>query len=557
MIRVIPLALTAALLSSISWAADQPGAGEALRDNKLQDQRVPAPTGGASSGAQSPAPAASTGLSFVLQGLQLKGAKAIAPEQWQAVAQPYVGRSVGDRELGVIIAGIRQLYEDQGLGLVGLGFPAQDVSTGLVTIDVVEPRLGRIDVPLGRSAPVSADRVQGLLRFFGVSAGGALNLRDLDRVLFALNDMPGVQAKGSMTPAGDEGVYNLAIQVQAKRAWDASLTLDNQGSRFTGEWRLGAGARLNNPLGLGDNLDARTTWSTGGGVKVGRVSYELPVAYTPIRWSVGASQVDYDLRGVFADLSAHGTGRVVDTALSYPFIRSRSQTLVGRFGYEFKRMEDRVDLIALNEQKSIRSWVLSAAYEGRDNVLGGGYVGALVQWRQGQLGLNDPSAIDLDKALGRYGVHGHFYKLEAQVSRLQAITRDWSVYAAVNRQWASRNLDGAEKIALGGPGGVRAYAASEGAADQATLATLEVRWWLSQQWTVFALYDWARGERLKRPFIAEGNSFILRDAGLGLSASYPEWATVRATVAWRGSREPQSDTRDPRPRLFVSAQHAF
>lgn len=557
MIRVIPLALTAALLSSISWAADQPGAGEALRDNKLQDLRVPAPTGGASSGAQSPAPATSTGLSFVLQGLQLKGAKAIAPEQWQAVAQPYVGRSVGDRELGAIIAGIRQLYEDQGLGLVGLGFPAQDVSTGLVTIDVVEPRLGRIDVPLGRNAPVSEDRVQGLLRFFGVSAGGALNLRDLDRVLFALNDMPGVQAKGSMTPAGDEGLYNLAIQVQAKRAWDASLTLDNQGSRFTGEWRLGVGGRWNNPFGLGDNLDARTTWSAGGGVKVGRLSYEWPVWYTPIRWNVGASSVSYALRGPFADLDAHGSGRVIDTSLSYPFIRSRSRTLIGRFGYEAKRLDDRVDVVSLVEEKALNSWLFSGAYEARDDLLGGGYVGASLQWRLGQLELQNAAVAAQDDALGDRGVAGRFHKIEMQVSRLQAVTREVSLFGAINRQWASQNLDGAEKIALGGPGGVRAYAASEGAADQATLATLEVRWWLSPQWTIFGLYDWAQGQRQKRASDTAGNVFTLRAAGLGVMATYPGWATIKSTLAWRGGQEPQSDTRDPRPRLFVSAQHAF
>lgn len=561
----LPLVLVAAFIQStlataapIDASAVAPNAGEVLRDNPLPDNKPPAPVDGAAATVNDRAPAtAATGLSFVLQSLQVKGSSAVSPEQLQALVAPYVGKPVADKELSQIIASLRRAYEQQGLGLVGLGFPSQDVSSGVLTIDVVEPRLGRIQAPLSRNAPISEARVQGLLRFFNVKEGQLLNVRDLDRALFALNDLPGVQAKGSMTPAGDEGVYNLTVTVQPRRAWDAAVTLDNQGSTFTGAWRAGATLRWNNPLSMGDNLDLRTLWTTGGGVKVGRLAYETPVAYTPARWSIGMSQVDYDLRGAFADLSAHGTARVVDTGVTYPFIRARSQTLVGRLGYESKALVDRIDLIDYRDDKRVRSWAAGLSYEGRDNWLGGGYVGASLQWRNGHLSLQEALALAADQGKGNRATNGVFNKWEAQVSRLQGLTRDWSLYAAVGRQWASRNLDSAEKMALGGPNGVRAYAASEGASDQATLVTTELRWWLDPNWTVFALYDWARGERARRPVTTDGNGLILRGAGLGVSASYPRWATVRATVAWRGHEEPTSDSHDDRPRLFLTAQHTF
>ncbi|MGE5451975.1 MAG: ShlB/FhaC/HecB family hemolysin secretion/activation protein [Acidobacteriota bacterium] len=566
MVRAIPLTLCVALAHAAvpaAWAAPveapavAPGAGDVLRDTTPPAPRPAMPAESSAPAVAPSAPAATTGLSFVLKSLQLKGSSALSPEQQRAVIAPYVGQAVADQELGQIIAALRRAYEQQGLGLVGLGFPAQDVSSGVLTIEVVEPRLGRIQTPLSRNAPISAERVQGLLRFFNVKEGQLLNVRDLDRALFALNDLPGVQAKGSMTPAGDEGAYNLTITVQARRAWDAAVTLDNQGSSFTGVWRAGASVRWNNPLSLGDNLDLRTLWSSGGGVKVGRLAYETPVAYTPVRWSIGTSQVDYDLRGAFADLSAHGSARVVDTGLSYPLIRSRVQTLVGRVGYESKTLTDRLDIIDYREDKQVRSWSAGLSYEGRDAFLGGGYVGAMLQWRNGHLSLKEPDALAADQLLGNRATNGVFNKWEGQLSRLQALTREWSVYGAVSRQWASRNLDTAEKMALGGPNGVRAYAASEGASDQATLLTAELRWWLNANWTVFALYDWARGERERRPDTTEGNGLILRGAGLGLSMSYPGWAAVKATLAWRGHQAPVSDSRDDRPRLFLSAQHTF
>ncbi len=580
MVRAIPFSLTASpavagsmsmrfalavalIHSTLAWAgpveapAVAPGAGDVLRDNPMPAPKPQAPTESAASQGADSAPAASTGLSFVLQSLQVKGSSALGPEQLQNLVAPYVGKAVADKELGQIMAALRRAYEQQGLGLVGLGFPAQDVSSGVLTIDVVEPRLGRIQTPLSRTAPISAERVQGLLRFFNVKEGQLLNVRDLDRALFALNDLPGVQAKGSMSPAGDEGVYNLTITVQPRRAWDAAINLDNQGSTFTGAWRAGATLRWNNPLSLGDNLDVRTLWTTGGGVKVGRLAYETPVAYTPVRWSIGASQVDYELRGAFADLSAHGTARVVDTGVTYPFIRSRAQTLVGRVGYESKTLVDQIDIIDYRDDKQVRSWSAGMSYEGRDNWLGGGYVGGTLQWRHGHLSLQDATTLAADQSLGERSTQGSFNKWEAQVSRLQALTREWSLYAAVSRQWASRNLDSAEKLALGGPNGVRAYAASEGASDQATLVTTELRWWINANWTAIALYDWARGQRERRPLSVDGNSLILRGAGLGASMSYPGWATVKATLAWRGHEVPTGDSRDDRPRLFLSAQHTF
>lgn len=577
MVRAIPFSLSSSLSMSlrlvlgaalmqatlaqaapVDAGAVAPTAGDVLRDNPLPAATPKAPPEVESTtGTDGVAPAAATGLNFVLKSLQVKGSSAVSPEQLQALVAPYVGKPVTDKELGQIMAALRRTYEQQGLGLVGLGFPSQDVSSGVLTIDVVEPRLGRIQTAQALNAPISAERVQGLLRFFNIHEGQLLNVRDLDRALFALNDLPGVQAKGSMTPAGDEGVYNLTVTVQPRRAWDAAVTLDNQGSTFTGEWRAGATLRWNNPLSLGDNLDVRTLWSTGGGVKVGRLAYETPVAYTPVRWSIGASQVDYDLRGAFADLDAHGTARVVDTSVSYPFIRARARTLVGRFGYEAKSLTDRIDLIDLRDDKRVRSWAGGLSYEGRDAVLGGGYVGASLQWRHGHLSLQNPATLGADLALGHRATDGAFNKWEGQLSRLQGLTRDWSLYASVSRQWASRNLDSAEKMSMGGPNGVRAYAASEGASDQATLVSTELRWWLNANWTVFALYDWAHGERQRRPLSTEGNGLILRGSGLGVSANFPRWATVRATVAWRGSHEPTSDSRDNLPRLFLTAQHTF
>lgn len=548
-----------AMLSAQGQAMAQsaPGAGDMLRD-------LPPP---AEKPAAAPAPelsepaatAVAPMASFVLREVQLDGNTLMSRRDLAAIVAPYVGQKIDEPALSRLIGAVRQRYQALGYALVGVGYPDQDVSTGLLKLQVVEPRLGRVQVPTGEASPVTDARVQGLLRVHGLKAGELLNTTALERVMFALNDMPGVRARAALAPAGDEGVYNLTIETQATRAWDASVGVDNQGIGEAGRWRFTGLMRLNNPLGMGDNLDLQALLSNTSGVKVGRVAYELPVGYTPARLSVAYAKVAYALGGQFASYDAHGTARVTEGTLSYPFLRSRSRTLIGRVGIEHKALTDELDAFDVRSDKHIRNTVLGLSWESRDAWLGGGFNGASAQFRWGHLGFGTDQQRQDDAALGAQSTGGSFGKAEWQFSRLQAVTREVALYANLSQQIASRNLDAAEKMSLGGPRAVRAYPTAEAASDEATLFNSELRWWLNPNWTVFALYDWARGRQTRDPGASgeAGNDVVLRGAGFGLVANYPQWVTLKATLAWRGNRKPVTDTHDDKPRLYLQAQHTF
>jgi hemolysin activation/secretion protein len=58
---------------------------------------------------------------------------------------------------------------------------------------------------------------------------------------------------------------------------------------------------------------------------------------------------------------------------------------------------------------------------------------------------------------------------------LQGITDTFSLYAGINGQFASKNLDISEKMGLGGPYAVRAYPVGEGYGDEGYVVNLEAR----------------------------------------------------------------------------------
>lgn len=91
------------------------------------------------------------------------------------------------------------------------------------------------------------------------------------------------------------------------------------------------------------------------------------------------------------------------------------------------------------------------------------------------------------------------------------------------------------------------------------MLTSELRLWLDRNWTVFALYDWAKGRRERNVSVANvsGNDIMLRGAGLGVVASYPDWVTLKATVAWRGQRAVETEPGNDKVRVYVQAQHSF
>lgn len=551
-----PLSMAQAQVASAAPAA-MPAAAELSRDLPGQPTMpaLPALPPLDASATTEPVPA----VSFVLRAFQVRGATALSPQQINAVSEPFMGKTLTDQELGRLVGALKQRYVDKGLTLVSVGFPTQDVSKGVLTVDVVEPRLARVQVPLGADAPITEQRVQGLLSFFDLKSGGLLNTASLERVMFALNDTPGVQAKASLSPAGDEGVYNLSIQLQPRRSWDASIAEDNQGVRYAGRWRTTGLARLNNPLGIGDNLDLQVLRSNTGGVSVGRVAYELPVGYTPARLSVAFARVSYGLGGTFADLDAHGTARVAEANLTYPLIRSRTRTLMVRVGAESKNLTDKLGTYDLRGDKRVLAGLAGLNYESRDDWMGGGFNGASAQFHWGHLRFKEAADQAWDASQGDYSTAGRFGKVELQYSRLQAVASRVSLYASVSQQLASHNLDPAERMSLGGPRGVRAYPTAEGASDEATLLTSELRYWVDRNWTIFALYDWARGrvQREISPSSAGANEITLRGSGLGVVATYPDWVTLKATVAWRGNRRAETEPTNDKPRLYLQAQHTF
>ncbi|RYF79119.1 MAG: ShlB/FhaC/HecB family hemolysin secretion/activation protein [Comamonadaceae bacterium] len=503
-------------------------------------------------------PSSASATSFRLVDVRLSGAQVLGLAELRELTAPYIGKDVTLADLETLTRTITQRYRDRGYFLAQAVLPVQTVRDGIVEVSILEGRIGKVDVIVAPEAPISEARVRGFLA--PVAAGETVNAAAYERAMLLLSDLPGLRVGSTLEAGVQTHVNDLNVEVAAAPRWSFVAEADNHGTREAGRYRAGGSVRLNSPLGIGDNLDARLLVSNGSATQFGRVSYEAPVGTAGWRIGAGVSRVNYELGGEFEALGAQGTADLFDVSLSYALVRQRGHNLFLRLAAEGKRLTDEYAALDYRLRKRVQGVGLGWAWERRDELLGGGYWSSSGTLYQGRLTLRDADAFVYDQRLGGLNTAGSFSKLTARASRLQALGGNHTLYLSMGGQWASKNLDAAEKLALGGPRAVRAYPAGEVLVDQGLIGTAEWRWALNDELTPFVFYDAARGRLMHdEPALYLGPTHrSLRGAGIGLSWARAGSFTLNATLAWRAGTPPATtDGGGSGPRLYVHFQKNF
>ena len=505
-----------------------------------------------------PAAPQAPAASFKLNDLRLNGVKALTNEELQSITAPYIGRDVTLGDLESLAQAITARYKEHGYFLAQAVVPVQTVRDGIVEISVIEGRLGKVDVTVAPDAPISEARVRGFLA--PLQPGEAVSAPAYERAMLLLSDQPGIRVTSGLQEGTQGGTTDLSVEVAAGPRWAFTAEADNHGTKESGRFRVGGTARWLSPFGIGDNLDVRAMVSNSNALQFGRVAYEAPIGTSGLRAGVGLARVNYELGGEFAELGAQGRADVLDFSLNYPLIRQRQQNLFLRLGVDVKNLTDEMNAVDFASKKRVHGLGLGWTWERRDEVLGGGYWASSGTLYRGDLSIRDEQSRAFDQSVAGHHTEGGYTKLSFQLSRLQAIVPNHSLYVSVGGQWASKNLDASEKLSLGGARAVRAYPSGELLVDEGAIGTVEWRWSYNAEFTPFVFYDAARGKIVRdpSPFDTSANRHSLRGFGIGLSWSRPGDFSISATLAWRdGTRPAQTDGGGRNPRLYVQAQKVF
>lgn len=489
-------------------------------------------------------------IRIMVNKITVSGNTVVASEPLEAMVTDLIGAEHNFAEISAAVARITTWYRQQGYLVARAYLPAQDLKDGLVVIHVLEGLLGEQHV--NNRSRIADARVRQ--HFDSIEAGEPLQSSEVDRAVLLLSDTPGVGgARASLRPGASVGTSDLIFELDPGQAYAANVELDNYGSHYTGENRLGATLALNSPFNLGDQLTVRAMASDQD-MDYLRLAYQLPINANGLKLGAAYSDMHYTLGREYADLNAHGTANSASVYLSYPFVRSQATNLYGTVTLEQKDTKDTQGDVV---DKRVRLINFGLSGNRQDGVLGGGLNAASATLVVGNLNL-DPVTLAQDEASAN--THGGFAKLNVTLSRLQRISNTNLLYVAASGQWASKNLNSSEKSYLGGSDGVRAYPPGEGGGDESLMINAEWRHSFNDKLQGIIFLDAGTVRINENPYLADtANTRNIAGAGLGLNASYKALQLTSA-IAWRihgGPALSEPISEDTNPRLWVQLSSTF
>lgn len=471
-----------------------------------------------------------------------------------ALTAPYVGAGRGYEDLANAAAEVtRFLQRDLGYYLGYAYLPAQSPQDGVVRIAVLEGRLDRVELNWRDDLPVRREVVEAYLA--RLQPGSVLQVRDVERVVFLVNDLRGLNARFEVKAGREPGTAALVVTPAPEPRWSGKVDLDLNGSRFLGTERLGGVVGYASPFGRGDGLTATALTSFNGGLRFALLGYVTPVGSDGLKLGATVSAVQYQLDRKTFDLDLNGSATNLTGYALYPWVRSRNLNLFGLASAELKKYTDRRDVTQSVERKTVRSLTLGVTGDFRDSLLTGG-----VNTYEANLALGRFSQ---DFFAGTGAPERRYTKATLALNRLQNLVDNrLLLYLAGRLQWTADRLDTTEQFRLGGPDGVRAFAPGEATGDRGTLLTAELRLLPPESWLgqharefVFGLF-YDVGHR-SVPDDAKDESRVFSGAGVSLAWERPrEWA-LRASLASPISGHPRGDPKVRDPRLYLQLTRLF
>ena len=502
-----------------------------------------------------PASEASDAVKITVRALRVTGAQVYSEPELIEIAGFRAGSGLSLADLRAMAARITAHYRAHGYFVALAYLPAQEVKDNVVTIVVSEGQYR--NVTINNSSNLSDRVVRNGLD--GINSGDAIVLAPLENRLLLLSDLPGVNVKSTLVPGAAMGTSDLVVDVTPGQRVTGSVEVDNAGNLYTGEWRVGATVNVNNPLGLGDVASLRLLTS-GAGLKYARASYQLQVGRGQV--GVAYSKLDYRLGKEFESLNAHGTTEIASVFGRYPLIRSRDNNLYLQLAYDAKKFQDRIDSVPSVTDKKARVLMAGLYGDHTDNLGGGGQTSYGLTLSSGAIDIRTPEAFAADAASARS--NGHFNKLSFNGARSQALGGPFSLFAGINGQVASKNLDVSEKMELGGMNAVRAYPEGEAYADEGYVLTIEGRMALPRysdrlpgRMQLVAFVDAGSVRINKDPWAAGDNRRTLSGAGVGLLWSDPGNFMVRTYYARKLGSEMATSSPDKSGRFWIQAIKYF
>jgi hemolysin activation/secretion protein len=484
------------------------------------------------------------------------GAPQALRDALESITKDYVGPNHSFSDLSEAARQVtRYMQSELGYYLGYAYIPAQEPVDGVVRIEVLE---GRLDGPVELNWDADSCGCRSMVEAYlsQLLPGSVLLVREVERVVFLVNDLRGIAAEFEVSPGEQPGTAKLVARVNQRIDSKWSVDTDNANSKYLGTYRAGGSYHVDSPLGRGDGLSLNIKAATG--LQFLLANYTTPVGSSGLRVGASVSDLSYQIDKEYFALGLRGTATSASLFGLYPYIRSRNVNLFYSLAAESKDYSDFNGVVSI--PKKVTSMVLGITGDTHDSILSGGINSYALSVSQG--------SIKFDQTPVGTPIAESFQKVGLTLSRLQNVwSRHLQLFGSIKLQQSAQNLDVTEQFHAGGMDGVRAFTEGEGSADNGLMYTVELRILARESWlpsnsqgyfSVF--YDAAR--MLKHSDIsAEATGFVNElnygGAGVGLTLTTDSGWELRASYADRTTGVSLDPSDTTTSQFYIQASKRF
>ncbi len=466
------------------------------------------------------------GAKVFVSRIKFSGNEVFTEDQLLKKIEVYQNQELTFNQIQKLATIISDFYHQEGYFLAIAIIPKQEVIDGVIEIIIQEGELDaneplKINDKGAVGTPLRLDK--DAIHAYIINRNNLkLKQADLEKGILNLNDNPGITSAANIEAGGQQGTSRIVLDVAEGPKWDASVSADNFGSRYTGQDRISANLNVNNPLRFGDKFSFNTINAIEEPFHLNRVAYNFPIMRDGLRADISYSDLNYTL-GKTLKTNPPSSGEAENWVmnLKYPLYRTAEKALFIGGGYDWKTIKT----ISSGEEtanKRLDSYKINTSGQTIDKIFSGGFNLLDLTYTFGDLDLSkNATSLSNDQSAGQ--TNGSYQKTNLQFVRIQRGTDHLSFQFIYNQQWAFKNLDGAEKMILGGPAGIRAYPPGEASGDEGNRLSLDAKYILATASKVGDVvgsiyYDYGKIYQSDNPsLISEtNNGYSLAGWGLGL-----------------------------------------
>jgi hemolysin activation/secretion protein len=434
-----------------------------------------------------------------IQEYRVQGAHLLTKLEVEEAVYPFLGPGRTAQDVDEARAALEKAYQAKGFQTVSVQIPPQQVTGGVVILQVIEGKVGRLRVKGARY--FSPEQIKKAAP--SLAEGTVPDFNKVSKDIVALNQLPDRRVTPTLRAGVEPNTVDIDLNVKDTLPLHGSLELNNRYSPNTTALRLNGAISYSNLWQLGhsagfsfqlapENLQDAEVFSGYYLVRFPRVDW-LSLILQGTKQNSNVSTLGG--AAVAGRNEVVGARAVITLPPGKNFFHSIS------LGIDWKHYNQAVNLTTGQIQTPLTYYPLSATYSA--TWLGKGYetdLNAGITFNLRGMGSTEK---EFDN--NRFNASGNFIYFRGDLSETIDLPRGFQLFAKVQGQVSDQPLVNSEQFAGGGLATVRGYLEAEELGDNAIFGSVELR--------TPSLLSWLTGKGNEWRFyvFAEAGELTLRD----------------------------------------------